>query len=104
MNCGWARDLFVNSLWREIRLIFSVFAGVVNVAQRVTRLTFLVYVLSVSSPNPSVDVFPRILTGLFVPPLTSVNHLGVLLHGETQVAPTFIVEDILLLVLAPELC
>ena len=34
----------------------------------------------------------------------SVNHLGVLLHGETHVAPTFTVEDILLLVLGPELC
>ena len=42
---------------------------------------------------------------IFVPPLAfSVNHLGVLLHGETQVAPTFTVEDILLLVLGPELC
>ena len=30
-------DLFVASLWREIRLSFTVFAGVV---QRVTRLTF----------------------------------------------------------------
>ena len=34
----------------------------------------------------------------------SVNHLGVLLHGETRVAPTFTVEDLLLLVLGPELC
>ena len=33
-------DLFVDSLWRELRLSFTVFAGVVNVAQRVTRLTF----------------------------------------------------------------
>ena len=34
----------------------------------------------------------------------SVNHLCVLLHGETQVAPTFTVEDILLLFLVPGLC
>ena len=33
-------NLFVDSLWREIRLSFTVFAGVVNVAQRITRLTF----------------------------------------------------------------
>ena len=56
-------DLFVDSLWRELRLSLTVFAGVVNVAQRITRLTFLVYVLSVSSSNPSVDVVPRILIG-----------------------------------------
>ena len=30
--------------------------------------------------------------------------MGVLLHGETQVAPTLTVEDILLPVLGPELC
>ena len=46
-------DLFDDSLWREIRLSFTVFAGVVNVAQRFTRLTLGVYVLSVSSSNPS---------------------------------------------------
>ena len=58
-------------------------------------------------------MFPRILTGSpensdwFSLQVTidlrcsldfSVNHLGVLLHGETRVAPTFTVEDILLLV------
>ena len=32
-----------------------------------------------------------------------MNHLGVLLHGETRVAPTFTAEDILLLVLGSEL-
>ena len=36
---------------------FVVVAGVVNVAQRITRFPFLCQVLSVSSPNPSVDVF-----------------------------------------------
>ena len=33
--------LFVDSLWREVRLRTAVSAGVVNVAQRVTRLPFL---------------------------------------------------------------
>ena len=70
-------------------------------------------ILSVSSPFPSVDVFPR-MSDWFHLQVTivlrsffdfSVNHLCVLLHGETQVAPTtFTVEDILLLVLGPELC
>ena len=39
----------------------------------------MVCVPSVSSPNPAVDVFPRILTG------SPVNHLGVHLHVETRV-------------------
>ena len=56
-------DLFVDSLCREHCLRTIVFAGVVNVAHRLTRPSLLVYVLSVSSPNPSVDVLPRILTG-----------------------------------------
>ena len=60
----------------------------------------LVCILSVSSPNPSVDVFSENCDWFS---LTSVNHLGVLLHGETQVAPTFAVEDILLFVFGPEL-
>ena len=34
-------DLFVDSLWRELRLRTTVFAGVVNVAQRKTRIAFL---------------------------------------------------------------
>ena len=34
-------DLFVDSLWRELRLVTTVFAGVFNVAQRVRRLTIL---------------------------------------------------------------
>ena len=55
-------DLFVDSLWREIRLRFTVFAGVVHLAQRVTRLSSGCQVLSVLSPNPSVDMFPRMLT------------------------------------------
>ena len=110
-------DLFDDSLWdmllaRELRLRTAVFAGVVHVAQRIPWLPFVKGIMSVSSPFPSVDVFPRILTGSLQVTIvlrsffdSSVNHLCVLLHGETQVAPTtFTVEDILLLVLGPELC
>ena len=34
-------DLFVDSLWRELRLRTTVTAGVINVAQRITRIPFL---------------------------------------------------------------
>ena len=56
-------DLFVDSLWRELRLQVTVFAGLFNVAQRLTRLSFFVCILSVSSPDSPVDAFPRILIG-----------------------------------------
>ena len=56
-------DLFVDPLWRELRLRKTVFAGVFNVAQRVIVASLLACVLSVSSLNPSVEVFPRVLTG-----------------------------------------
>ena len=41
---------------------------------------------------------------IFVPLLTSFESPRCLLHGGTQVAPTFTVEDIRLLVLGPEIC
>ena len=82
-------DLFDDSLWvmllaHELRLRTTVFAGALNVTQRTTRLSSWCQVLSVYSPNPSVDVFPRILTGSPTSGLRSsfdffVNHLGVIL-------------------------
>ena len=56
-------DLFVDSLWREIRLCFTLFAGLIHLEQRATRLSSWCQLLGVPSPNPSVDMFPRILTG-----------------------------------------
>ena len=46
-------------------------------------------ILSVSSPNPSVDVFQGLRSFFDF----SVNHPGVLLHSDIQVGPTFTVED-----------
>ena len=76
--------LFVDPLWRDLRLRTTVFAGVAK--------------LSHNWFSFRSQLFFVLLFDL------SVNHLRVLLHGETQVAPTFIVEDILLLVLGPEPC
>ena len=61
-------DLVDDSLWdmllaHELRLRTTVFAGAFNVTQRNARLSSWCQVLSVYSPNPSVDVFSRILTG-----------------------------------------
>ena len=50
-------------LAHELRLRTAVFAGVVHVTQRFPWLPFVLRILSVSSPFPSPDVFPRILTG-----------------------------------------
>ena len=53
----------IHSLWRELRLRITVFAGVVHVAQRIPWLPFVQRILSVSWPFSPVDVFPKILTG-----------------------------------------
>ena len=63
IGSGTSTSTICSSIHSGVSLRPTVFAGVVNVAQRVTRLSSWCQVLSVSSPNPSVNVFPRILTG-----------------------------------------
>ena len=87
-------DLFVDSLWRELRLRTTVFAGVANVAQRAMRLPFcctfrmfLRHFFQSTFPENS-DWFSFRSQLIFVPLFgLSVNHLGVVQHGETQAAP-----------------
>ena len=55
-------DLFVDSLWRELRLRTTVFAGVAIVAQRVMRLPFWC-TFRVCLRQFFRLLFPRILTG-----------------------------------------
>ena len=63
IGSGTRTSTICSSIHSGVSLRPAVFAGVVSVAQRETRLSSWCQVLSVSSPNPSVNVFPRILTG-----------------------------------------
>ena len=112
-------DLFDDSLWdvllaRELRLRTAVSAGVVHACctthsvapLRVANSECFIAISFRRRVSENVDWFHLqvtiVLRSFFD---FSVNHLCVLLHGETQVAPTtFTVEDILLLVLGPDLC
>ena len=83
-------DLLVDSLCRELRLGTTVFAGAVNDSRRAARLPFSYRILT-GSPENSDWFLLQVTIDLLSCFDFTVNHLGVLLHGETQVVPRLLV-------------